>query len=332
MPVKGLRVGMIGSGGNARGHMGQLLHIEGVEIVGLADPDVDMLKRASKDHPKLAKAPRFENHKDLLAEVEMDAVVISTPHVFHFEQIMDSLGKGLHVLCEKPMVCTTEQALAVLAEVKKTGLTMGVSYQRHFQGAYRYIREQLQSGKHGKVNFVTALQSQNWFTSQVGGKTWRSKMAYACGGQLNDSGSHLLDIVLWMVGEPVTGVFAAGNNLGAEVDILTAITGEFAGGGLLNISIVGHSVNWLEDITIWCDKATFAVRGADVHEWVGGEERVVRAGADLPNMGSPDANFIAAIRGTETVQAPPECGLAVIKLTEAAWQSVEKGCPVVVPE
>jgi predicted dehydrogenase len=319
---------MIGSGGNARGHMGQLLHIQGVEIVGICDPDGKALEQAGKDHPKVAKAGKFESHRDLLKEVAMDAVVISTPHVFHFEEIMDSLGKGLHVLCEKPMVCTTEQAVAVLAEVKKTGLVMGVSYQRHFQGAYRYVREQIQSGKHGKVNFVAALQSQNWYTSQVGGKTWRSQMAYACGGQLNDSGSHLLDIILWMVGEPVKGVFAAANNLGAEVDILTAISAEFAGGGLANISIVGHSVNWLEDITVWLDKATFAVRGADVHEWLGGEERVMRAGSDLPGFGNPDINFVAAIRGKEEIQAPPECGLAVIQLTEAAWESAAKGCPV----
>jgi len=314
--------------------MGRLKAIDGVQIVALVDTSEASLKATVEAHPDLAKLPRFDDHKDMFAQVEMDAVEISTPHVFHYEQIMDSLDAGLHVLCEKPMVCTTEHAVDVVEKVRQTGLVMGISYQRHFMGAYRYCREKILGGEAGKVNFVSASQSQNWYRGQVPRGTWRSKMALSCGGQLNDSGSHLLDIVLWMTGLAPKRVFSIENNLDAEVDILSALSVEFDGGALCNLSVVGHAVNFFEHITIFCEKATYFIPGigsGEIYQWVGGEKRTAVAGDDLPVFGHPDANFIAAIRGEQEVQAPPECGVQVIRLTEAAWESARTGLPVDVP-
>lgn len=322
---------MIGCGGNARGHMGRLKQIDGVEIVALADPSDDAIAATAKAHPELKDLPRFSDYRQMLDQVEMDAVEISTPHAYHYEQIIDSLDAGLHVLCEKPMVCTTEQALSVVEKVRETGLVMGISYQRHFMGPYRYCRQRLLSGEVGKVNFVSAWQSQNWYRNQVPRRTWRSQMALACGGQLNDSGSHLLDIVLWMTDLEPRRVFAFENNLDAEVDILTAMSVELEGGALCNLSIVGHSVNFLEDIAIWCEGATMAIRGGEVIEWTSDRDRRVLGSDKLPDFGNPDINFIAAIRGEQEIQAPPECGLQVIRLTEAAWKSAASNQPADVP-
>jgi predicted dehydrogenase len=314
--------------------MAQLKTLEGVRIVALADPSEAALKATDEVHPDLADLPRFGDYRDMLAQVEMDAVEISTPHVFHYEQIINSLDAGLHVLCEKPMVCTTEQALSVVEKVKETGLVMGIAYQRHFMGPYRYCRQKILSGEAGKVNFVSASQSQNWYRGQVPRGTWRSKKALSCGGQLNDSGSHLLDIVLWMTGLEPKRVFCMENNLDAEVDILSALSVEFVGGALCNFSVVGHAVNFFETISLFCEDATFlipSVGSGEVHQWIGGENRTVVSGEHLPNFGNPDANFIAAIRGEQEIQAPPECGLQVIRLTEAAWRSAQLGELVEVP-
>jgi predicted dehydrogenase len=323
-----VRVGMIGCGGNARSHMQQLKQIPGVQIVALTDPSPKALEETVRAHPELAGVPQFSDHRQMLAQVDMDAVEISTPHTLHFQQIMDALDAGKHVLCEKPMVCSTQEALQVIEKVRATGLVMGIAYQRHFMGPYRYCRQRIQSGALGRVNFICALQSQNWYRAQVPRRTWRSQKALSGGGQLNDSGSHLLDIVLWMTNLTPRRVFALENNLDAEVDILTAMSVEFEGGALCNLSVVGHSVNWLEDITLWCEEGTLAIRGAEVHEWMGGEQRVVHPPQELPGFGNPDLNFIAAVRGEEQIQAPPECGLQVMRLTEAAWQSAATGEPV----
>ncbi len=325
-----IRIGAIGAGGNARGHMGRMQGMDGVELVGIVDPSADALAAAAESVPGADALPTFADHKQLLAEVEMDAVMISTPHTLHFEQIMDSLDKGLHVLAEKPMVCTTDHAQQVIDKYQEQGVVMLVSYQRHTTAAFRYCKERIDSGDLGEVLFVNSLQSQAWFTSQVGGGTWRSKMKWSGGGQLNDSGSHLIDIVLWMTSLQPDEVFAYQDNMGSEVDILSAINVKFDGGALCNFAIVGHQ-SWagmFEETTIWCKNGQLAIRGNDVWEWVGDEkDHQVVTGDDLGCTWPPDENFIGAIRGEQEVQSRPEDALKVIQLSEAAWASADSGNP-----
>jgi predicted dehydrogenase len=320
-----IRVGMIGCGGNARGHMGRLLAMEDVEVVALCDTAETSLAASVEKYPQLAKVPQFSDYRKLLDKVELDAVEISTPHTSHFEQIMASLDRGLHVLTEKPMVCEVDHAKQIVARTEETGLVVGVSYQRHTQAPYRYCREVIASGAIGPCHFISCLQSQNWYRGQVPRGTWRSKKALSGGGQLNDSGSHLLDIILWMTDLQPAEVFAFIDNKGAEIDILTAMSVKFDGGALANFSVVGHAVGgMLEDINLWCEDGTLAIRGNEVWRWEGNEKQVI-TGEDLGRTWSPDQNFIAAIQGREEIQTPPECGLRVIQLTEAAWRSGDTG-------
>jgi len=322
-----IRMGMIGCGGNARGHMGRLLGIEGVQIAALCDTAQGSLKASVDKYSELEAVPQFADYTQMLEQVELDAVEISTPHTAHYEQIMACLDAGLDVLTEKPMVCNVQHAKDIVQKAQQTGATLGVSYQRHLMAPYRYCREVLASGEMGACHFISCLQSQNWYNGQVGGGTWRSKMALSGGGQLNDSGSHLLDIVLWMTDLQPAEVFAYIDNLGSEVDILTAMSAKFDGGAMANFAVVGHAVNFFEEITLWCDTGTLAIRGQDVWRWDGSEQQKIISGEELGRTWNPDANFIAAIRNEEEIQAPPECGLRVIQLTEAAWRSGETGKP-----
>jgi predicted dehydrogenase len=329
MPAKTVKVAMIGCGGNARGHMSRLLRLPGVKIVGLCDTAEAAISASQAMDASLAKAPVFTDYKKMLKTVDCDAVEISTPHTQHFDQIMASLSAGKHVLCEKPMVCSVADAKKVISKVKKTGLTMGVAYQRHTLPPYRYCQKVIAAGGIGKLNFVTALQSQNWYSGRMATGDWRGKMALSGGGQLNDSGSHLIDIILWMTGLQPAEVFAFQDNLQAEVDILTGMTVKFDGGMICNISVVGHAVNWLEDITIWGEEGTLAIRGEEVWKWKDQTREIVPA-SELDAASDPDANFINAVRGKEQVQATPADALKVIQLSEAAWASGASGQAVAV--
>lgn len=324
-----IRVGAIGSGGNARLHMRRMQAIKDVELVAIADPSEKAIELAQEQIEGADELPTFDDHKKMLDEVEMDAVVISTPHTLHYEQIMDCFAADLHILCEKPMVCTTAHAQDVIETWKKSGKVMGVSYQRHTEAQFRYCREKIVSGEMGDVVFINSLQSQNWFQRQVKGETWRSKMEWSGGGQLNDSGSHLIDIVLWMSDLQPAEVFAYQDKMGSEVDILSAIDVKFDGGALCTFSVVGYQ-SWpgmFEETTIWLEDGQLAIRGDEVWEWKGDGEKKVVKGSKLGRTWSPDENFIATIRGEEQIQASPEDALKVIQLSEAAWASAESGQP-----
>jgi predicted dehydrogenase len=325
VPDNRIRIGFIGSGGNARHHMGQVLGLSEAQVVALNDPNPAMLEAAKRQHPALADAPVFADYKDMLAKVEMDAVEISTPHTTHFEQIMASLDRGLHVLCEKPLVCTVAHAKEAIAKLKKSGKVGLLSYQRHYQPEFRYIREKIASGAFGKVTFVNALQCQQWKKGVAG--TWRQDPALSGGGQLNDSGSHLLDILLWITGLGVEKVSAFIDNCGTPVDINSALSIGFKGGAQGNISIVGDAPTWHEDLTLWCENGVFFMRNGKLSVCDGQGRRFASEG--MGGGSFPDRNFLDAIKGRDTVQSPFECGLRVIELTEAAWKSAAQGGAVV---
>ena len=319
-----IRVGFIGCGGNASGHIGRVLDIPETEVVALCDVDQASLQRAKERNAKAAELPEFTHYQEMLEQVELDAVEISTPHTLHFEQIMAALDKGLHVLTEKPMVCTVDHAHQVIAKAEETGKVLMISYQRHLQAQYRYVRNQIAAGELGDIQFISALQDQKWYQGTIG--LWRQQMALSGGGQLNDSGSHLLDIVLWMTGLEVAEVQAYMEYLDSEVDINSALSLRFGNGALGTIAVVGNSPTsgiW-EDITIWGTKAVVYLRQGQIFYKTQHSNEVYEVN-NLPGSTTPDQNFIDAILGRDQVQVPPECGLRVIELTEAAWASAASG-------
>ena len=322
-----IRVGFIGCGGNASGHLGRMLGIPEAQVVALCDVDQASLQRAKERNPQAAELPEFTHYQEMLEQVELDAVEISTPHTLHFEQIMAALDKGLHVLTEKPMVCTVDHARQVIAKAEETGKLLMISYQRHLEAQYRYVRNQIAARELGDIQFIAALQDQKWYRGTIG--LWRQQMALSGGGQLNDSGSHLLDIVLWMTGLEVAEVQAYMEHFDSEVDINSALSLRFRNGALGTIAVVGNSPTsgiW-EDITIWGTKAVVYIRRGQVFYKTQHSNEVYQVN-NLPGSATPDQNFIDAILGRDQVQVPPECGLRVIELTEAAWASAASGQPV----
>ena len=201
-----------------------------------------------------------------------------------------------------------------------------VAYQRHLMPQFRYIRNQIMAGELGQIQFVSALQDQAWYRGTRG--SWRQQLALSGGGQLNDSGSHLLDIMLWMTGLEVEEVQAFVENFESEVDINSALSLRFRNGAMGNLSIVGNSPTggmW-EDITIWGTKAVVYLRQGKLTVKVAGSNDAYEP-TGLPGASTPDRNFVDAILGRDAVQVPAVCGLRVIELTEAAWESARQGRP-----
>ena len=327
MPEDIIKIAMIGCGGNARGHARRISQEPDCELVALVDPSAAAMGSLKEHVPAYANLPSYSDHQTMLAAVKPDAVEISTPHTLHFEHIMDSLNAGCDVLTEKPMVCTVDHANQVIAKVEETGKKLMISYQRHFMPPYMYCRDVVQSGELGPVHFVTAHQCQNWYRGTHG--KWRQDPALSGGGQLNDSGSHLLDILLWILEASPAEVYAMMDYLESKVDILTAMSIKFDNNALCAIGVVGHAAGQMrEDFTIWMEKGTLFIRDGKLYREESGTGMVEVAQEDLPEGNSPDRAFLDLLRGTAENRVGPENGLRVIQLTEAAWQSAEEDRPV----
>ncbi len=312
---------MIGCGGFQRYRLGNLAKVADAEVVALVDPEEKQIELTKEKHPDLADVVTFNDHAEMLDKVKPDAVMIATPHTQHVTQILDSLAAGANVCCEKPLVTTVADAHRIIKARDESGKVGMVSYQRHFQAEYRFIKSQIESGKVGPVQFITAMQGQSWLRGTKG--TWRQLHSLSGGGQLNDSGSHLIDIILWSTGVSAESVSAYGDNFGTEVDINSALAMKCKNGALATFSVVGNGIGWHEDVTVFCEEMVFYVREGKVTTVDRDNNKVLHE--DLGGGSTPDQNFIDAITGKATCESPFECGLEVIRLTEAAWESMEKG-------
>jgi predicted dehydrogenase len=330
MPAK-VKLGLIGCGGIMSMHVNQLEPVRSAEIVGLADPEAKMLDRLVQRHPRLEGRPRFADYEEMLEAVPMDGVIIASPHVFHYEQIMTSLDRGLHVLTEKPMVCSVAHAKSVMRKSQRRKRVLMIAYQRHFSPASRYARELVASGKIGRVTFIQALQAQEWLRGTRG--TWRQDPEISCGGQLNDSGSHLLDIILWVTGLTPDSVCAAIDERGSGVDINSGLTVRFKEGATASIAVVGDAPGWWEDVTYYCERGAIYIRDGRITLQTQASKRWGKTKSqDVTERrrykGNADKNFVDSILGRDEPQTPPICGLRVIQLTQAAWESARAGEPV----
>lgn len=322
---KKVRIAFIGSGGIMNWHVDRLKGTQS-EIVALADTAKQSIANIKSRQPQLKDVPEFESWEEMLKEVELDAVEIGSPHTVHYEQICAALDKGLHVLCEKPMACTSAHARDICARAKKTKKVVAVSYQRHYQGGYRYLKDMVDSGKLGKIEYVAAFQAQEWLKATKG--TWRQTLKLSGGGQLNDSGSHLMDMLMWTTGLQAEEVSARMEFFGGEVDINAALNVKFTSGALGTVSVIGNAPTWHEDFTIYGSEGALYNRNGKITYQEGFRKPTYEVAHTIDWM-DPDKNFVGAILGQCENGCPPEIGLRVIEITEAAWRSQDKnGVPV----
>ncbi|MCU6709610.1 Gfo/Idh/MocA family oxidoreductase [Paenibacillus sp. J5C_2022] len=194
--MKKIRVGIIGSGGIAAGHLRAYQAMENVEIVAAADI-VPGKARQFLDEAGLHEAAAFEDHRKLL-ELELDGVSICTPNVSHYGTTIDALQAGKKVLLEKPMSVTLEEAVHMVQVSKDTGLMLSIGFQPRYDPNTKLIREVVQGGKLGKVYYVEVGGGRR--RGMPGGTFIRKELAGA--GAMADIGCYSLDFALHALGYP----------------------------------------------------------------------------------------------------------------------------------
>ncbi|MFN8568837.1 MAG: Gfo/Idh/MocA family oxidoreductase [Kouleothrix sp.] len=131
-------------------------------IVGLADPSAPAVARLIAHQPALAGLPVFQGYAELFEAVALDAVLVATPHTLHAAEVGAALERGMHVLCEKPLVCDPAQARQLITLAEARDRVLMVSYQRHCDPGYHYIKQLITSGALGELRSLGLRLGQNW--------------------------------------------------------------------------------------------------------------------------------------------------------------------------
>lgn len=194
--TKKIRIGIIGSGGIANGHIQAYKQMEDVEIVGAADI-VPGRAEQFLANAGISDAQAFEDHRRLL-ELDLDGVSICTPNASHHQTTLDALNAGKRVLLEKPMSVTLEEAVDMVQVSKKTGNMLTIGFQPRYDPNTKLIRQIVQEGKLGKVYYVEVGGGRR--RGMPGGTFIRKDLAGA--GAMADIGCYSLDFALHALGYP----------------------------------------------------------------------------------------------------------------------------------
>ena len=318
---KRLRLAYIGCGGIANRHTRALVPDKRVEITHVVDPSAKSRAWFKERFPQLADVPEHTDYRAVLDAV--DAVVVLSPHTLHYRQVMDALDHRLHVLCEKPLACTVAHGKAIVEKARRTRRKLQIAYQRRTWPALRYIREQIASRKIGRLQFISVVLCQAWLELQRG--RWRHDPKLSGGGELNDSGSHLMDSLLWFAGGVPEEVSAYLENRGTRVDIDSTINARFKNGVLASVAIVGSAKPFSERWIVSGSKATLVFEGGAVRRMTKAHGEWAEVEVPRRDDGLVTRNWVDAIVGKAKLLSPGRSALGVTRITEAIWKSAARG-------
>lgn len=330
-----LTVAGFGLGGLGQLELQLFADMDGVDVIAGADPALSARKKFDTGFD----APAYRTAEELLDEHAVDIVNVASIHSVHYEQVMAALDAGAHVHVEKPMTTTVADAASLVDAAAASDQLVQVGYQRHFDPRYRELRERLDRGVVGEPHFVDCHLEQDWVDYA---KTWRGDAELSGGGFLYDSGSHLLDVLLWTLDAEPASVSATTDPRGTGVDINSALSVELERNGnrvTASVALIGDGPTTPDvgdsldvygrsgQLEYAQDGLVLAKRGADPTEISVEDETefVVLTEAKLTNL-------VEAIRGNADIAVPPEDGLRAIALSEAATLSAERGERVDVQE
>lgn len=324
-----LRVGILGCGRRVAGfHARPLAALKSVRIAGLVDTSPENIERLREVVP-LDGVPAFGTPSDLYENVQLDAVLVSTPHTMHHPMVMDALRHGLHVLSEKPLACSPEEAREIADLADASGLTVTIAYQRRLDPAYAYMRQAVAAGELGELLSVAVTVGQRWGAGPRTG--WRQDVALSGGGMLMDTGSHLVDVMCWLVDRPFVSVRALQDNRGKVVDIDTTALIAFEGGVQGTLAVLGGMpFRHLESVIVSGTRAAFRYENDPQYPFRPGSiTRYADDSAARP-LGLPGGTldvvsaWVSTIRGERENPCPPEAGVSVAELTRAIEQAAQQ--------
>jgi predicted dehydrogenase len=266
----------------------------------------------------------------VLVDPEVEAVIITTPHAAHAEQIVAAGKRGKHVFVEKPFTLTLADARRATDTCRQAGVVLGVGHQRRRTPASRALKRLIEDGTMGRlVQIEGNFSADIGFTFKPG--AWRLVRAETPGGAMTNLGIHHVDSYQYLMG-PIARVTAFCRRVAlkddVEIDDTTSIVFEFASGGL---GYLGTS--WVHANR----GSTMTLHGTEAQAWLeadgarlvlarrGQKERTEVPLTPVDPIVEELTEFARCVREGKKPETDGEVGVANIAVLEAIVQSSDSG-------
>lgn len=274
-----------------------------------------------------------------LADPHIDAVWVATPHALHREVVERAAAARKHVLCEKPLATTVEDARAIVATCRRAGVSLGTGFHLRHHPLHREAHRLVASGEMG-----TVLHAEGeWSLESPGGTAapWRTDATLAGGGIVTGTGVHVIDLLRFVLGDEVAAVSAVTDTDRspiAPLETRAVALLRFAHGATATVRCLRPVRAPINGLIVQGTTASLATTNT-IDEAARGRLAVVGAESDLvgipagTDMYTRQAHAFAraAINGDEP-SASGRDGLAVAEITAALYESARRGREVRVEE
>ena len=249
MTERTLRYGIIGTGMMGHEHVRNLALVPGAEVVAYSDPSSEQRWWTRQ---LVGEAPReYDDHAALLADDAVDAVVIASPNHTHAAVLQEVFASGKHVLCEKPLCTTVEDAKRIVGQAEKHPGVFWVAMEYRYMAPIARLVEEVRAGTVGTLRMVAIREHRYPFLPKVG--DW-NRFSRNTGGTFVEKCCHFFDLMRLITGSDPVRVYASAgmdvNHLdevyeGERADILDNgfVTVDFASGarGLLDLCMFAEA-------------------------------------------------------------------------------------------
>ncbi|MGN7246446.1 Gfo/Idh/MocA family protein [Janibacter anophelis] len=222
--MSNLKVGLVGIGMMGRNHARVIRAVEGVDLVGVADPGGDRFGMAG-DAQVVAGV-------DELIGLGIEAAVVATPTAFHLAAGLELARAGVHTLIEKPLATDADESRRLVEAFEAAQVVNAVGHIERCNPALRALRARLDQGDLGDI-YQIATRRQGPFPNRI-----------ADVGVVKDLATHDIDLTAWAIRSPYARVYASvAHKSGREHEDLVSVTAQMADGTVAN-----HLVNWLSPL------------------------------------------------------------------------------------
>jgi myo-inositol 2-dehydrogenase / D-chiro-inositol 1-dehydrogenase len=348
MNAKGrVKVGIIGSGFEADIHAASFrLMPDEAEVVAVASPSPGRAERFAQDR----QIPRFfTDYRQMLAEADIEMITIAAPNSLHAEMTIAAAKAGKHVVCEKPLAVTLEEADRMLEACRSHGVLLMYAEELYFTPKYLKAKQMADEGAFGKLYLVKQMEKHfgphaPWF--------WDAKRSG--GGVFMDMGCHGIAFCWWFLGRPKIervfchmGTYVHGDRTEGEDESLCIL--DFAGGakGVIEnswarrggmedrIEVYGEDGLTYADLHMGNALTTYSEHGYGyaVEKAPSTKGWTWPVFEELWNYGFPQErhHFARCVRGKDLPQATGEDGRMVQEVLYAGYQSAGLGAQVSLP-
>ena len=296
-----------------------------------------MLERRKKDwNVSLA----YTDYNELLAQKDIEAISICTPNAYHHPATIAAAKAGKHILCEKPLSLSLEQAQEMIDVCKKAGVILQINHHLRSNPAAYKAKQMIDAGDLGTISFIRLRQAHDW-----GGLANVSdnfgKLSLAGGGTMLDNGCHMFDLASYFGGD-VEEVYAriATRKFEIEVEDVSIATLKFRSGALGDIENAWNATGWEEGFWIYGSKGALEYTnryGKPImrhsYRFSPGTNWDTTDVTNYDFTGESNhtrhiGNFLAAIRGEREVICKGEDGMQAVKLVLASYESAKQNKPI----